>query len=138
MLKGAGGALLLQIHEHREFFVHRDERFDVVFELEGQPLRFLRLPRSRKFLKGVRIGFDQPAMAPKRRMLLRPKSEQAMIRGDGMNAFPEHWAQVVCEREIGKCLAMNAAVLLRDFESNRADQHALRVFGNLEFSNPLA
>lgn len=39
VLKGASGALLLRVHEQCEFFIEGDDqRFDVVFEFERQPL----------------------------------------------------------------------------------------------------
>src|SRR5690348_12320619 len=73
VLKRPRCALLLGVHEHREFFVQGDQRFDVVFELESQPVRFLRLPESRELLKSVRIRFAQAAVAPKGRAFLCPK-----------------------------------------------------------------
>ena len=86
--EGLGRALFFGFPEHGEFFFESGEGF-LVFELKPVPFPFKTFPFLGQLHEAFGDDNTKPAIAPKRRIFLRPEPEDAVMRGNQLDALPE-------------------------------------------------
>ena len=83
---------------------------------------------------GIR-GLKAPASS-KRRIFQRPQSKNAMMSGDGLDAFPEQFPRGIRHGKIRVTFAVEQGMLADDLDANRADDLPPGRFNHLKFSQP--
>jgi hypothetical protein len=74
-------------------------------------------------------------MIPERRLLLRPQTQQPVVRRHRLHAVPEQRAELLGQGKVAKRLAVDAALALGDLQPKRAQHRAIRALGHLEFGD---
>lgn len=129
-------SLLFGFHEQGEFLFQGN---DCVFilELHGEPWAGVFGPGFGKPFQNLGCGRLETGPGPKRGALGCPKPEDAVIGGEGFDAFDEQGSDFIGEGEVLVRFVMEPAIGAVDLDADGADDMPGGGFDDLEFREPL-
>jgi hypothetical protein len=105
-----------------------------VFELQSQPLAFGLIPFFGQTGGLSRNRRPKTQSSPKQGSFLRPKPENAVMRGDLQNAVPKHFPCVIGEGKVKVAFTVQSRMLPDNLHANGAQKFAVGGFHNLKFN----
>ena len=134
LFRDAVNFMFLRGPETGEMFFNGGVDDVLVFELEGEPAAvkfiFPLFRQARQNLGGRRLKIET---FPKGRAFLRPDTEDTVIGGEGLDAFPEEVPGGISNAEIGVTFAVEQGMLFDDLDAHRAQHLAFGIFDDLKF-----
>ena len=127
-----GGLLFFPGHEAGEVFIQGFVDGVLVFQGEGEPRAFKGFPFFGKAFKHFGGGGLETPAGPEGRVVLGPETEDAVVGGHFLDAFPDGFAGGVGEGEVDVVFAVKAGMLAEDLEADGAGEPAVGL-DNLEF-----
>lgn len=120
------GKLVAQRHFQRGFIPERG----------GEPVGLVGVPGGGQTFQGVGVGGDKTILLPERGGFAGPEAGEAVVGGEGLDAFPQLLAQEIGEAEVVEGLTMASTMSSDDFQTDSAKEFALFGFRHLEFGEP--